>query len=75
MAILWYVLVDVDFDDIDFGDAHKRGVEVQCHPACRMRYGRELGKPHGLLPVGKVVVGNAVIAARKGNPDTDYTRT
>ncbi len=36
--------------------------------ACRKRYDRELGKPHGLLPVGKVVVGNAVIEARKGKP-------
>ena len=36
--------------------------------ACRKRYDRELAKPHGLLPVGKVDVGNAVIEARKGKP-------
>jgi hypothetical protein len=36
--------------------------------ACRKRYERELGKPHGFLQVGKVVVGNAVIEARKGKP-------
>ena len=36
--------------------------------ACRKRYDRELGKPRGLLLVGRVVVRYAVIEARKGKP-------
>jgi hypothetical protein len=36
--------------------------------ACRKRYVEELGKPQGLLLVGRVVVRYAVIEAREGKP-------
>jgi len=36
--------------------------------ACRERYDRELGKPQGLLLVGRVAVRYAGIEARKGKP-------
>jgi hypothetical protein len=47
------------------------GVEVRRSPqavACRNRYVEELGRPHRLLAVGRVVVGHTDIEARRGKP-------
>jgi hypothetical protein len=47
------------------------GVEVRRSPqavACRKRYVEELGRPPGLLAVGRSAVGYTAIKARKGKP-------
>jgi hypothetical protein len=47
------------------------GVEVRRSPqavACRKRYVEELGRPHGLLAVGRSNVRYTAIEARKGKP-------
>jgi hypothetical protein len=47
------------------------GVEVRRSPqavACRKRYVEELGRPHGLLAVGRSKVRYTAIEARKGKP-------
>jgi hypothetical protein len=47
------------------------GVEVRRSPqavACRKRYVEELGRPLGLLAVGRSEVGYTAIKARKGKP-------
>ena len=53
------------------------GVEVRRSPqvvACRKRYAQELGRPHGLLTVGRFNVGYTVIEARKGKPGDGVKR-